>query len=116
MQESIQHGDYVIGRFCDNHFKDVRDGYIHVVVTNDTVLVKRLVNKAETEHKMYLISDNEAYPEQALDIDEIKEIWFVKSKLSSYMPVKKNDLDKVIGDLTMQVHLLKSRLDHIERN
>lgn len=116
MQESIQHGDYVIGRFCDNHFKDVRDGYIHVVVTNDNVLVKRLVNKAETEHKMLLISDNEAYPELALDIDEIKEIWFVKSKLSSYMPVKKNDLDKVIGDLTMQVHLLKSRLDHIERN
>ncbi len=116
MQESIQHGDYVIGRFCDNHFKDVRDGYVHVVVTADTVLVKRLVNKAEAEHKMYLISDNEAYPELALDIDDIKEIWFVKSKLSSYMPVKKNDLDKVIGDLTMQVHLLKSRLDHIERN
>ena len=93
MQDTIQHGDYVIGRFCDNHF-----------------------NRAETEHKLYLISDNDAYPEIAVDIDDVKEIWFVKSKLSSYMPVKKNDLDKLIGDLTMQVHLLKSRLDNIERN
>jgi phage repressor protein C with HTH and peptisase S24 domain len=116
MQDTIQHGDYVIGRFCDNHFKDVRDGYIHVVVTADNVLVKRLINKAETEHKLYLISDNDAYPEIVVDIDDVKEIWFVKSKLSSYMPVKKNDLDKLIGDLTMQVHLLKSRLDNIERN
>ncbi len=116
MQDTIQHGDYVIGRFCDNHFKDVKDGHVHVVVTNDNVLVKRLVNKAETEHKMHLISDNETYPEVMVDIDEIKEIWFVKSKLSSYMPVKKNDIDKLIGDLTMQVHLLKSRLDNIEKN
>ncbi len=40
----------------------------------------------------------------------------MKSKISSYMPVKKNDLDKVIGDLTMQLHMLKSRLDQLERN
>lgn len=116
MQDTIQHGDFVIGRFCDNHFKDVRDGYVHVVVTNDNVLVKRVISKAESEHKLWLISDNEAYPEIVVDIDDVREIWFVKSKISSYMPVKKNDLDKVIGDLTMQLHMLKSRLDQLERN
>lgn len=116
MQDTIQHGDFVVGRFCDNHFKDVRDGYIHVVVTNDNVLVKRIISRAESEHKLYLISDNDAYPEIVVDIDDVREIWFVKSKISSYMPVKKNDLDKVIGDLTMQVHLLKSRIDQLEKN
>lgn len=116
MQDTIQHGDFVIGRFCDNHFKDVRDGYVHVVVTNDNVLVKRIVSRAESEHKLYLISDNESYPEIVVDIDDVREIWFVKSKISSYMPVKKNDLDKMIGDLTTQLHVLKSRLDQLERN
>ncbi len=116
MQDTIQHGDYVIGRFCDNHFRDVREGYIHVVVTNENVLVKRVLNKAESEHKLHLLSDNDAYPEIVVDIDEVKELWYVKSKLSTYMPVKKTDMDKLIGDLTMQVQLLKSRLDNIERN
>jgi transcriptional regulator with XRE-family HTH domain len=116
MTDSLQNGDFVVGRFCDNHFKDVREGYIHVVVTNDNVLVKRILNKAEEEHKLTLISDNEAYPPIDVDIDEVKEIWYVKSKLTNYMPVKKQDIDKLIGDLTMQVHLLKTRLDGIERN
>lgn len=116
MQDTIQHGDYVIGRFCDNHFRDVREGYIHVIVTNDNVLVKRVINRAEAEHKLHLLSDNDAYPEIVVDIDEVKELWYVKSKLSTYMPVKKADMDKLIGDLTMQVQLLKSRLDNIERN
>jgi len=116
MQDTIQHGDFVIGRFCDNHFRDVRDGYIHVVVTNDNVLVKRVISRAESDNKLVLISDNDVYPEIVVDIDDIREIWFVKSKLSSYMPVRKNDLDKVIGDLTTQVHMLKSRLDQMERN
>jgi phage repressor protein C with HTH and peptisase S24 domain len=116
MVDSLQNGDFVVGRFCDNHFKDIREGYIHVVVTNDNVLVKRILNKAESEHKLTLISDNDAYPAFDVDIDEVKEIWYVKSKLTNYMPVKKHDIDKLIGDLTMQVHLLKSRLDGIERN
>jgi len=116
MTDSLQNGDFVVGRFCDNHFKDIREGYIHVVVTNDNVLVKRILNKAESDHTLTLISDNEAYPPFDIDIDEVREIWYVKSKLTNYMPVKKQDIDKVIGDLTMQVHLLKSRLDGIERN
>ncbi|MBC8048336.1 MAG: LexA family transcriptional regulator [Fimbriimonadaceae bacterium] len=116
MQDSLQHGDYVIARFCDDHYKDIREGYIHVVVTNDNVLVKRVINKIDTDGKMYLLSDNDAYPEIAVDADNIKELWYVKSKLSTYMPVKKNDLDKLVGDLTMQLQVLKNRLDNIERN
>lgn len=116
MQDTLQHGDYVIARFCDNYTDDIRDGYLHVVVTHDNVLVKRIIKRALSENQLILVSDNDAYPEIVLDIESVKEIWYVKSKLSTYMPVKKNDLDKIIGDLTMQLHLLKSRLDNIERN
>lgn len=116
MTDTLQNGDFVIGRFCDNHFKDIREGFIHVVVTTDNVLVKRIINKAESENKLVLLSDNEVYPPIEVDVDDVKEIWYVKSKLSSYMPVKKHDIEKVIGDLTMQVQLLKSRLDTLERN
>jgi len=31
------------------------------------------------------------------------------------MPVKKNDLDRLIADLSMQVQMLKQRLDVMER-
>jgi transcriptional regulator with XRE-family HTH domain len=114
MTDTLQTGDYVIARFCDNHFRDIREGYVHVIVTTDQVLVKRIINKAETTHKLMLLSDNDAYPHIEVDIDEVKEIWYVKSKLSNYMPVKKKDLENVIGDLTMQLNILKGRLDKLE--
>ncbi|MBK8486792.1 MAG: LexA family transcriptional regulator [Chitinophagales bacterium] len=116
MTDTLHNGDSVIGRFCDNHFRDVRQGFIHVIVTADQVLVKRVINHADTDHKLILLSDNEAYPPIEVDIDEVKEIWYVKSKLSTYMPVKKNDLDRLIGDLSMQVQMLKQRLDVMERD
>lgn len=116
MQDTLQHGDFVIARFCDDFTNDIREGYIHVVVTNDNVLVKRVLNKINPENKILLLSDNDAYPEIAVEAEDVKELWYVKSKLSNYMPVKKNDLDKLVGDLTMQVSLLKNRLDSIERN
>ncbi len=115
MTDTLQNGDSVIGRFCDNHFRDVRQGYIHVVVTADQVLVKRVISHADADHTLVLLSDNDAYPPIEVDIDEVKEIWYVKSKLSTYMPVKKNDLDRLIADLSMQVQMLKQRLDVMER-
>lgn len=115
MTDTLQNGDSVIGRFCDNHFRDVRQGFIHVVVTTDQVLVKRVISRAEEDHKLVLLSDNEIYPAIEVDIDDVKEIWYVKSKLSTYMPVKKNDLDRLISDLSMQVQILKQRLDTMER-
>ncbi|HAE13653.1 MAG TPA: transcriptional regulator [Bacteroidetes bacterium] len=115
MNDTLQSGDYVIGRFCDNHYKDVREGYVHVVVTGDQVLVKRVINKAEQESKLILLSDNDVYPPIEAGLDEVKEIWQVKSKLSSYLPVKRNDLDRLIGDLTSEIRMLKQRVDDMQR-
>jgi phage repressor protein C with HTH and peptisase S24 domain len=116
MMDTLLNGDYVVGRFCDNHFRDVREGHIHIVVTADQVLVKRILNRAETEHKLILISDNEEFEPLDVTIDEVKEIWLVKSKISTHIPVKKNDLDKLIGDLTSEMQMLKRRIDNMEKN
>lgn len=115
MNDTLQSGDYVIGRFCDNHYKDVKEGYVHVVVTGEQVLVKRIINRAEQENKLILLSDNEVYPPISADLDEVKEIWQVKSKLSSYLPVRRNDLDRLIGDLTTEIRMLKKRVDDMGR-
>ena len=113
MTDTLQSGDFVIGRFCDNHYKDVQEGYVHVVVTGEQVLVKRVINRAEKEGKLILLSDNEVYPPIEAGLDDVKEIWRVKSKLSSYLPVKRNDLDNLIGDLTTELRLLKKRVDEL---
>jgi phage repressor protein C with HTH and peptisase S24 domain len=115
MNDTLQSGDFVIGRFCDNHYKDVQEGYVHVVVTGDQVLVKRVLNRAEKEGKLLLLSDNEVYPPIEAELDEVKEIWRVKSKLSTYLPVKRNDLDRLIGDLTSELRMLKQRVDDLQR-
>jgi len=115
MNDTLQSGDFVIGRFCDNHYKDIQEGYVHVVVTGDQVLVKRVLNRAEKDGKLLLLSDNEIYPPLETELDEVKEIWRVKSKLSTYLPVKRNDLDRLIGDLTSEIRMLKQRVDNIQR-
>ncbi len=55
------------------------------------------------------------YPPIEAELDEVKEIWRVKSKLSTYLPVKRNDLDRLIGDLTSELRMLKQRVDDLQR-
>jgi hypothetical protein len=66
------------------------DNRIHVVVTAESVLVKKL-RKSESPEAINLISLNREYPVIEQPVVEIKELWEVNSKLSFDLDVHEGE-------------------------
>lgn len=79
----------VIAEFIEPEFwQYAPDYYIHVIVTEDRIMVKRIFHL--TEETLVLISDNETLvPQFELPVAEIKELWRVERKIDWEMPPPK---------------------------
>lgn len=90
MEPTLKEHFYVIGEHVDpDYWNSTAQFYIHVVVTEDRIMAKRLYRKDDGE-TFVLISDNEEfYPQFTLNKKEIKELWLVKRKIDWEMPPPK---------------------------
>jgi len=88
----IMKGSHVVAKFVEPLFWDhTPQYYVHVIVTDDQILVKRLFRKG---NYYVLISDNPFYPQILLKKQAIKEIWLVKRHIDFSMPPpKKFDIE-----------------------
>lgn len=82
-------GMQVIAQKIDpDYWSQLQDYYIHVIVTHDRILVKRLFRF--DKDTLVMISDNEdLYPQQEIKYSDIKELWAVKRVLDWRMPPPK---------------------------
>jgi len=80
MSPVLQPSEWVMGRAVES-LRQANDGKIHVVVTNDAVVVKKLV-KSDSPERVMLISLNREYPVIEQSVADITELWEVNSKLS----------------------------------
>lgn len=79
MEPTFKEGFYVLTEKVED-WKHLKDWYAYVIVTVDSVLLKRVHPKNKNE--WLLASDNEElYPQFLLPISEVKELWFVKRKM-----------------------------------
>ncbi|MEP7197854.1 MAG: S24 family peptidase [Saprospiraceae bacterium] len=95
MLPTLHKGDIVISCYL-HHItweNSLKEGPIYVLITKTDVLVKRLTNRLREERKLILHSDNLTYPSYSLKLEEIKEIWLVKAKIST-------ELQKIKGTET----------------
>lgn len=92
MEPSLFEGDKVVCSYVDfdQWHTMVKNGYVYVVVTEYDVVVKRVLNNIKTDCSLTLCSDNSYYPERVLPVNDIKEIWFVKMKISPFMQSPSN--------------------------
>jgi phage repressor protein C with HTH and peptisase S24 domain len=75
-------------------WENIRPWYVHVIVTDTKVLIKRVV--AKTPFEWALISDNEEnYPQQLLPIEYIKQVWVFRRHIDSKVPPPKMFVLKV---------------------
>lgn len=98
----LQPKEWVMGKAVES-LRLANDNRIHVIVTSDSVLVKKL-RKSEFPDLVNLISLNREYPVIEQPVEEIKELWEVNSKLSF-------DLDVHEGEEAMMS--LKQGLDSL---
>lgn len=85
----LQPAEWVMGKAVES-VRMANDNRIHVVVTADTVVVKKL-RKSELPNQINLISLNRDYPVIEQSIADIKELWEVNSKLSFDLDVHEGE-------------------------
>ena len=80
MVPNLQPEDWVLAKAVGN-LADFNDNKVHVIVLQDSVLVKKL-QKLPDSKKVTLISLNEEYLPITVNIDDIQELWQVSSRLT----------------------------------
>jgi phage repressor protein C with HTH and peptisase S24 domain len=111
MYPTISDGSYVVGEWVENLVKDVKDNRIYVVVSEEGILVKRVLNRLKKYGNLYLKSDNrKEYPNISLEPEQIKEVWSVKMHLSFELPDPAILYDRV-SDLEAEMEHLKQQLN-----
>ena len=112
MHPTLNDGDLLITRSVETIDGIVNDR-IHVVVTlNDGIVVKRVLNRVQTDNKLILKSDNikdkHEYPNMVIDPTEVREIWFVVAFISRIMKSPTEMYERMID--------LEGRLTILEYN
>lgn len=80
MVPNLQPDDWVLAKAVGS-LSDFNDNKVHVIVLQDSVLVKKL-QKLPDPSKVVLISLNEEYLPITVNIDDIQELWQVSSRLT----------------------------------
>ncbi|MEL7124260.1 MAG: peptidase S24, partial [Bacteroidota bacterium] len=89
----------------------LKDNYVYVIVTLTDVMVRRIVSKVKREKTIVLISDNEYFKSIKLKTKEVKEIWYVRSKISPFLHSPKFVQEAVKNELeTLRKHVQKQSL------
>ena len=92
MEPTLFEGDKVICSYLEPTLWEtsIKDNYVYVIVTRGDVLVKRLTNEIKAEKALTLISDNGYYEPFDINIGDVREIWYVRAKISPFLPSPQN--------------------------
>lgn len=92
MEPTLFEGDKVVCSFLEPTLWEtsIKDNYVFVVVTRGDVVVKRVFNKLKEEKILMLHSDNDFYEPYSVNIGDIREIWYVRAKISPFLPSPHN--------------------------
>ncbi|MDC0230917.1 peptidase S24 [Aureispira] len=104
MEPTLFEGDKVICSYLEPTLweSSVQKNCVYVVVTQADVLVKRIHNNIKDANSLKLISDNKYYEPFDIKLSKIKEIWYVRAKLSPFLssPLNiKNILRDEVSDM-----------------
>ncbi|CAN5436571.1 hypothetical protein BH11BAC2_BH11BAC2_00420 [soil metagenome] len=87
---------WVIGEYVEN-FYDVKEGQAYVFLTEDDGVVFKLAGSAVKKKKsLFLQSLNPAYDPYEVPLNEIREVWKFCNYISSEIPEKYWEKDKIL--------------------
>jgi len=86
MMPFLQQGDKVVCRFIEpqDWITSIRDHHVYVIVSRGNVVVKRVVNNLNRHRHLLLVSDNEEFKPYRLNVNDIREMWYVKTRISTF--------------------------------
>jgi len=125
MEPTLFEGDKVVCNFLDPTLweTEIKDNYVYVIVTKADVLIKRVNNHLKEDKQLLLLSDNTFYQPYRIGLGEIKELWYVRAKISPFLPSPQNisniirdemlEMRKVMGDQSRMIQDLQLMINRM---
>ena len=107
MTPNLQPEDWVLAKAVSN-ITDYNINKVHVVVLQDSVLVKKL-QKLPDPKKVLLVSFNEEYLPITVNVDDIQELWQVSSRLT--FGVENTSESTLMRELQQSMEDLKKQIN-----
>lgn len=116
MEPTLFEGDKVVCSFLEPALweSSLKDNYVYVIVTRADVLVKRVTNKIKESQKLELASDNQYYDPYLVNINDVREIWYVRAKVSPFLPSPQNIHNYLIDEIRELKKTLKLQTELIK--
>ncbi len=113
MEPSITSNDQLICSFVDPDLwlTNIRNNMVYVIVTTNSVFVKRVSKHPHDYESIILMSDNKFYEPFQLKFNDIKEIWTVKLKLSPFSATPQ--YNTTISEQTSLIKKLNKTIDKL---
>ncbi|CDF80612.1 peptidase, S24/S26A/S26B/S26C family [Formosa agariphila KMM 3901] len=109
MFPTLHSGCIVVGEW-EEDWSNIKDNQIYILVTDEGVVVKRVLNRIEKYGNLYLKSDNRLeYPSYPIKTEEIKEVWKVSLAMVFNLLDPATLVDRV-NDLEAELAMIKERL------
>lgn len=125
MEPTLFEGDKVVCSYLEPTLWNtaIKDSYVYIIVTHGDILVKRVYNKLKENNTLILSSDNSFYEPYSVHVQDIKEIWYVRAKISPFLPspqsikhLVRQEVDVLRDTLQEQTNLintLKHKIDNL---
>lgn len=118
MEPTLFEGDKVVCSFLEPTLWEtaIKNNYVYVIVTQGDVLIKRAHNYLKEDRQIELQSDNSFYEPYRISLGHIREMWYVRAKISPFLPSPQNisnmirdemlEMRKVMGEQSRMIENL----------
>ena len=117
MEPTLFEGDKVICSYVEPTLWEnaIKDNYVYVVVTRGDVLVKRVFNHLKEEKALLLAADNGFYEAYRVSMNDIREIWFVKAKISPFLSSPQNIQHRIHEEMRELRHTVQQQSRQLDQ-
>lgn len=124
MEPTLFEGDKVICSYLEPTLWEtsIKDNYVYVIVTRGDVVVKRIQNRIKERKQLELYSDNNFYEPYNVNLGDIREMWYVRAKISPFLPSPQNvqitlheEIRQLQSIITKQNNLIENMNTMVEK-
>lgn len=117
MEPTLFEGDKVICSFLEPTLWEtaLKDNYVYVIVTRGDIVVKRVFNHLKENKMIEAHSDNNYYQPYNIPIGDIREIWYVRAKISPFLPSPLN-IQNMLRDEVRELKTIVNRQNGLIQN
>lgn len=116
MEPTLFEGDKVVCSYLEPTLWEtsIKDNYVYVIVTRGDVVVKRVFNHIKEQKQLELHSDNNFYDPYTVNLGDVREIWYVRAKVSPFLPSPQNIQNTLYDEIRQLQNVISKQTQLIQ--